>query len=345
MEVPMTVLTLLTSTDDERADTILGGAVSLWERVFPQRIRGYYLSGSYANATATPTSDLDLTILFKDRYRDQAESDLAQQVCESIEALQPAIFVDMGYLSEQSLQQPDRVSAALQLKMSSCPIYGEDIRDKITATPDARYVRDAMHIPYFGSRYGRPELDVLTFPLDYPDPRGRFYGYDGWSLPSPSDREQAGTKMLVVIVGRIATAIIALRIGQYVGTKRDSVEMYRTHIHDEWTDLVEEVYHSCKERWQYRVPAKKDDQQQLRALCQRALGFENHFFALYRNYLLDELHTSEREDQLRAVERLGQIIYPGEDIDTALTLLMESADGDLRNAIVQTKQQRTSAHA
>ena len=65
--------------------------------------------------------------------------------------------------------------------MSSCLIYGEDIRDQITAIPDARYVRDAMHIPYFGSRYGRPHLDVLTFPLDYPDPKGRFYGYDGWS--------------------------------------------------------------------------------------------------------------------------------------------------------------------
>jgi predicted nucleotidyltransferase len=193
----MTLLTLLSSTGDARADIILRGAVSLWERVFPQRIRGYYLSGSYANATATPTSDLDLTILFKDSNHDQAESDLAQELCEAIEALHPAIFLDMGYLSEQSLQQADRVSAALQLKLSSRPIYGEDIRAQITATPDARYVRDSMHIPYCGSRYGRPQLDVLVFPLDYPDPKGHFYGYDGWSLPSAGDTEQAGTKMLV----------------------------------------------------------------------------------------------------------------------------------------------------
>ena len=340
----MAVLTLLTSTGDERADTILSGAVSLWERVFPLRIRGYYLSGSYANATATPTSDLDLTILFKDHYRDQAESDLAQQLCESIEALHPAIFVDMGYLSEQSLQQADRINAALQLKMSSCPIYGEDIRDKITATADARYVRDAMHIPYFGSHYGRPRLDVLTFPLDYPDPRGRFFGYDGWSLPSASDTEQAGTKMLVVIVTRIATAIVALHTGEYVGSKRDSVKMYRTHIHDEWTDLVEQVYYTCKERWQYRVPTKKGDQQQLRELCQRALGFENYFFALYRSYLLGELHASQREDQLRAVERLGQIIYPEEEVDTALTQLMEGADAEVCKTVALAKQQRASAH-
>src|SRR5688572_16634796 len=103
METPMALLSLLTSTGDDRADTILRGAVSLWEQLFPLRIRGYYLSGSYANATATPTSDLDLTILFKDSYHDQAESDLAQELCEAIEALHPAIFLDMGYLSEESL--------------------------------------------------------------------------------------------------------------------------------------------------------------------------------------------------------------------------------------------------
>ncbi len=39
----------------------------------------------------------------------------------------------MGYLTEESLQQADRVSAALQLKCSSWLIYGEDIRDQISA--------------------------------------------------------------------------------------------------------------------------------------------------------------------------------------------------------------------
>jgi hypothetical protein len=345
MEACMKMLPLLTSTGDDRADTILRGAVSLWEGVFPERIRGYYLSGSYANATAAPTSDLDLTILFKDRYRDQAESDRAQQLCAAIEALHPAIFVDMGYLSEQSLRQADRISVALQLKMSSSLIYGEDIRDQITAIPDARYVRDAMHIPYFSSRYGRSQLHVLRFPLDYPNPKGRFYGYDGWSLASSGDAEQASIKMLVVIVGRIATAIVALHSGAYVGTKRDSVALYRKHIHDEWMDLVEQVYDACKVRWQYRVPTKPSDQEQLRALCQRALDFENHFFALYRSYLLDELNSSEREGQLRALERLGQIIYPDEAINNALALLREGADAELSKAIEQTKQQRANSLA
>ena len=35
-------------------------------------------------------------------------------------------------------------------------------------------------IPYYSNRFGRPALDVLTFPLDYPEPGGEFFGYDGW---------------------------------------------------------------------------------------------------------------------------------------------------------------------
>jgi hypothetical protein len=39
------------------------------------------------------------------------------------------------------------------------------------------------------------------------------------------------------------------------------------------------------------------------------------------------------------------VVYPGEDVDTALALLMESADAELRNAVIEAKQQRVSAHS
>jgi hypothetical protein len=67
------------------------------------------------------------------------------------------------------------------------------------------------------------------------------------------------------------------------------------------------------------------------------LAFENHFFTLYRSYLLEELHNEQRENQLRAVARLEQIIYPGEDIDIALAQLMERADAEVRNALGKTR--------
>jgi len=338
----MDTIKLLYSTGDDRADTILRGVIGVWESAFPDRIRGYYLTGSYSDGSAMPTSDLDLYILFKDSYLGSPETDKAQQLCEYCESITPVIYVDMGYLSEERVQQADRVSDALQLKYSSRLLYGEDTRNRIAAAPDARYVRDAMHIPYYGSKFGRPDLDMLTFPLDYPDPQGEFYGYDGWTFAAGDSAEQAGAKMLVVIVGRIATALIALRTGLYVGNKRESMALYRAHINDEWTALVERVYTLCKEQWGYRVPTKAKDRKRLRELCRQALAFENAFFSLYKDYLLKELHAEQRENRLWAVERLGQIIYPSQDVPDALKALERDDDAELRRAAQAALDKRTA---
>jgi predicted nucleotidyltransferase len=310
---------LLFATGNDLADEIAGGVIGIWESIFPGRIRGYYLFGSYSAGAADSSSDLDIAILFKDRFLGVAETEQAQRLCEWLDALHPAITVDMFYVSEDSVQQPDRVSVALRLKRSSVLLYGQDTRDRITAEPDERYVRDAMHIPYYGSRFGRPDLDELTFPLDYPQPGGEFFGYDGWRLDYQHPR---GTKMLVVIVSRIATALVALRAGQYAGSKHESAQLYRTLIGDEWSDLVEQVYECCKRRWGYRVPRGAGDRAHLRELCQRALGFENLFFSLYRAYLVQELDSAARDDQLRAIERLGAIIYHTPDVVDALKQLV-----------------------
>lgn len=327
----MTSINLLFSTGKDLADEILGGEIGVWESVFPGRVRGYYLLGSYSAGTADPSSDLDLAILFKDHFQGSTETAQAQHVCECLEAMNPAITVDMFYVSEDSLRQVDRVSVALQLKHSSVLLYGQDTRNLITAKPDERYIRDSMHAPYYGSRFGRPDLDVLVFPLDYPDPSGEFFGYDGWRL---DHRHRRGMRMLVVIVSRIATALVALRAGQYAGNKHESAQLYRTFVNDEWADLVEQVYECCKRRWGYRVPRDAGDRAQLRELCQRALAFENHFFSLYHTYLVQELHGASRDDQLRAVERLGEIVYHTPDVVVALQELTQrqSGDAELRQA-------------
>jgi predicted nucleotidyltransferase len=240
---------LLLSTGSEQADRILGGVIGIWESVFPNRIRAYYLFGSYGAGAADSTSDLDLAVLFKDGFQSNQETEQAQHLCECLEALQPAPYVDMFYVSEESVRQADRVSAALLLKRSSALLYGEDTRQQIAAEPDERYVRDAMHIPYYNSKFGRPDLGVLTFLAI-----------------------ERGMGMLVVIVGRIATALLALRAGRYAGSKQESAHLYGTEINDEWADLVEQVYQRCRVQWGYRIPHEQAERLALRELCRQALA-------------------------------------------------------------------------
>ena len=53
------------STGSVQADHILRDVVALIEARWPERVRGYYLVGSYATGEAPPSSDIDLIVLLK----------------------------------------------------------------------------------------------------------------------------------------------------------------------------------------------------------------------------------------------------------------------------------------
>jgi hypothetical protein len=91
------------------------------------------------------------------------------------------------------------------------------------------------------------ERQVLAYPLSYPDASDRFYGYTKKRIAAwyPAAMEQ-GTKELITGITRTATALLALRAHQYVGSKSASIRLYREHIADEWTEYLETVYHKGK---------------------------------------------------------------------------------------------------
>lgn len=323
------------ATGDRRIDQVLRGVVGVFEAAFPGRVRAYYLLGSYANGSAVPTSDLDMGVLIADRYRDGAEGDRAIRLCQDCEAIS-GMLLELWVSSEERLRQPDRFGTALQLRFSSRFLHGEDVRGRLVAQADDRYVRWAAHVPVYGLLGERGHPPALTYPLDYPDPAGEFYGYDRLTLPGAGAADQPSTKLVVAIVGRIAAALIALRTGRYVGSKRESVELYRAHIADEWTDLVEQVYALCRIRWGYLVPADPVDRHLLRDLCRRALAFENHFLAAYQDYLLGLLRMPDRVQRLSALETLRQVIYSTPQVTAAVQALAQDGDVTLAQAAEET---------
>lgn len=52
-------------TTTSRIDAILQGVVGIFETEFPDRVRGYYVTRSYADNSAILSSDIDGFILFK----------------------------------------------------------------------------------------------------------------------------------------------------------------------------------------------------------------------------------------------------------------------------------------
>jgi Nucleotidyltransferase domain len=334
----MQPITLASTTGHQRIDDIIRGLIGIFEATFPERIRAYYLAGSYADGSAVPLSDIDLRVVFKDDFQDQAEVARVRRVRDDCQLLSP-VELDLPPLSEARLLHDDNwAHEAISIKLACVPLYGEDIRANLRLPSFDHYTRKITSAPiqFFARAHDR---SPLIFPLEYPDPEGDFYGYD--------QRDAVGersTKMLVHIVGFAASCILALRAGRMVAKKSDWLRAYKQSIGDEWTTLLEALYTTCKLEWGYRVPTGASDRQCLRELCRETLAFENHYLSIYRVYLLEQLRGADPQQQLLAVERLSSVVYPDEEIRSALHIL-QSGHEDTRTAVAETLRVYTAAAA
>ena len=338
----MPALELLVSTGDPVVDDVLRGVVGLYELVFPGRVRGYYLKGSYASGTAVATSDVDVEILFRGSL-DGAELDKAEALIASCRLLS-SVGLDLGPAGEDAFLQPGAPDLKLgdgsDLLLGSRLLYGEDIRDRIALPPVRVWARSLMYgQPSFMARI-RGGTPVLQYPLGYPDARGDFLGYDRAAVKCRDGVSRPSTKDLVRIVTGAASAIAAWRGDRYVVSKSQSVAAYRDVVGGAWAGFVEEIDARCRAEWTYLVPEQPAARQRLRALCERALAFENHFLECLRDFLLEELAPPETPDTddawlpaAAALRVLGRIRYPGDRaVRQVLAALAATGPDGLREA-------------
>ena len=257
-------MTLLNSTGVPKVDSLVCEIIDLLESNFPSRIRGYYMMGSYADNSAIATSDLDMLVVFKSSLNPDEAQRFSDRLAQC--QLTTSIPLDIDAANEEDLLD----YGVVNFRRASLLMYGEDIRPLVTQEqPIDSFIRGMMHNQYGSIAGGRGNPEVLTIPLDYPDPAGEFYGYDSRPIVACDGTTQNGTKNLVLLVLWLTTALLAFTTGEYIVTKRQCVTLYRRLINDEWTELIETVYEQCRNRWNYFVPSDPVERQQLRALCDR----------------------------------------------------------------------------
>lgn len=303
----MAEVVLRQSTGDPAADRIVRGVIGIFEQAFPDRVRGYYLRGSYARGTPTLGSDLDLFVVFPDRL-DRAEVARARELSGHCALLSP-ILLEIITVSAHQLARPANLPLALNLKLATRLLYGQDIRATLPELSVDEYVRSVVDIPCHNYRYAR-DGSMLTYPLEHIDPTGEWLGFDRMEIPGAGGASTGSTKLLVATVCWTATGLIAMRAGVYVPDKAAAVAAYQEHVADEWNGLVVRVYELCRDRWHYRIPTGSRDRRELRDLCERALAFQNHFLRCYREFQLAELRSGAPERQALAAQRLDQVRFP-----------------------------------
>jgi hypothetical protein len=295
----MEPITLLASTRNQQIDDILRGAIGILETTFPNRIKAYYLHGSFFDDTAIPTSDIDLFLVTHGKL--STEERTKMQHIMHFSALFSPFMVEMLALDDTSLLQ----NGHYRIKSASKLLRGTDIRSNMPEQTLEQYLRTYASFPFIYSATMLRTMESIVLPLSYPQPEGEFYGYDQQLLP-PKNEQRHNIKKLVTGVCWTATVLIAWQAGQTVSGKRASVELYREYVHDEWTDLVTEMYEMGNRQWHYLVPFEQDKRRHLHNLCTRVVAFENHYLHHYQTYLQAEVQQGG-ERMLAAMPRLKAI--------------------------------------
>lgn len=323
----MTDTTLSASVGNAATDVLLHGVVGIFETAFAGRIRSWYLEGSYADGSALATSDIDLTIVFKDRFASDAEREAATRLAASC-AMVSGVELDIALADDAGLA----AGVSPMLKEGSLCLYGEDRRAASRLLPLEEWACQRMHAAYWllVTVFDRPR--VVVPPLRYPDPADAFFGYARRTVRVPTGAEAPSTRDLMRVTGWIATALLAQRAGVYVARKSDCARAYRQSIGDEWAVLLDDIYRRCRVEWGYLVPTAEADRRELRALCARALHFENYFLAIYKDYLLAQLRSADDSALHRALWVLEHVTYDDERVRLAVRTLGDHDDQEIRQA-------------
>lgn len=276
----MTPLTLTHSTTIPLIDRLLQRIIGLYEQTFPNRVRGYYLIGSYVEGTAVPLSDLDCFVLFADQFATPEEAVLAKEVGLQCASFSP-VRLDIGGLAENKLGELSPV-IRVALKSGSRLLYGTDRRADIPLPPLPAYTAalTAGAQDFIARLRGESQLRALS--VGYPAASAPFFGYTRKSIAAwYPDTIAAGTKELVATTSRIASAIVAHEAHLYVAGKQAAITLFQAHVGGEWASFVQQIYRRCKLEWQYYIPEAAEDRQALHNLCEQMLAFENMFLQTY----------------------------------------------------------------
>lgn len=342
------------NTGIEKIDLIMRGLIGIFEMAFPNRIRAYYLGGSYSDGTGVDhapgertihASDIDFFAIFKGKVAEEE----GQKFGELVRYLNfiSSTGLDLHPESDEEVLREDKFPSVLNvlLKISSKFLYGEDIRDQLPLMPFDSYMFHVLNHAFYHTGIMRQGDKPITFPLQaplvlplqYPDPEGEFYGYDLSNFRRANGQlDRPGTRILVASTLWGATVNLVLKTGRYTGTKGQTVQVYRELVNDEWTQLVEDIFYKCKKEWGYLVPSDATGRQELREMCRRALELENFYLGLSKDYLLNVLRKAEDRHKLEALEALQNVIYPGDEVSSAVKDLQESENEEVRQAAAKT---------
>ena len=257
----------------EEVNRLLDGVVGLVELMLPERVRAYYLTGSYAEGTAVSHSDLDMVIIFKGEC-EPGEADRLRELRHLASQLAP-MRLDLTPKCEADLL----ANGATGLKLSGKFVAGEDILAQIPFEPIGQYQHDVYQAFLIYQREIRGEPETVPAPVTAPQPDGEFLGYERFGIWHGGHAFKPGTRLLINLISIGATASLAFLHEERAGSKWQAIQKYQQLIGDEWGEWLANLYQLAKVKLGYKLPTDTAVRHQLRRLIEKTPDFENLILA------------------------------------------------------------------
>jgi hypothetical protein len=261
---------------DEQTDELLRAITGLVAAKYRWAGPSVYLHGSRLNRSRQASSDIDVTVILKDpTWQVHLGNDF-----RNLDMDLP-VRLDAGVYSLASLNSPEHGYEAGRVLNAAKLVYGDDVRPLLTAEfVQVGHRSRTLEQARKGIALLRGVEQVPT-PLDFPDERCFFFGYELVRKPSwYAHGDSFGTKELVATATWCASAWLAANAGVAVYSKRDAVDRYAATRYDANGELVADLWELCRVNLANALPEGPDDRSQLRLLCARFLALEREIASL-----------------------------------------------------------------
>lgn len=300
---------LLRETPSKAANEVIKRAITLVQENVSNPLLAAYVSGSYANGYAVPTSDLDLYVIFRDELTKDDEAAYGQ-FGPALESLEPA--VDLVPYSLGKLRELGQVGMATHF----LHVWGETVHGEIPEPSLDDYAYRAMHGAYLYMGRTR-KVKPYHWPLEFPEPEDAFKGY-GWRKMAFGGKEVGSIKELVVMAGWMATGLIAWRGKMLVPTKKECPGLFEAVVGGKEAATFRGITELCRNKLHYLLPESPADKAALEELLPGVLALENYFLKEYQDFLIENLANANPVRRRTSVIRLGEIRYPNSRSEEAL---------------------------
>jgi predicted nucleotidyltransferase len=292
--------------------TVVDQIVNIVLVTFEKRIVSIYLGGSLSRGQMTVYSDIDMTVVFSGTVSN-LDYERFMKIREALQALSP-FRLDMWPVSEEKLKSRP---ANQSVRQSRC-IYGEPFLTHVPAQTIEAFAMQSIHkaIHYMTVLRGRPNPNPA--PLNYPDEQAPFFGYTQFGDFDGDNAFKPGTRILVDLITRCTTAVVAAEHSIEANTKSESLQLYQMHVGGQWTSYMNEGYQLIRDELHYQLPTTPDQQARLTAVCETLLAFENDMLNTFKPIIINRLQSDDRRQRKLALVALKNIQFADADVRQAL---------------------------